>query len=300
MTTWRYDTLRSAWHGVISRPGPAARQFHVRKKELSWACSRTSRHQALSCRGCEENDLLELTGPSECHWVSPWDSHLSYFSSPPHISPPWRTRPTVRTGETTLATISISSVIPATWGITEICLMLTMICILMTTGRQRDPRQYYCTAIEIDDSFSNFLWLKTNPATPSPITQDLVDIIYEAVVRLYTNNTSHTISLDNHEAVKEETQIKHPEAEDRILDITTLTNLVTNIDLASTFSSLSGIFNFITSNMDVLTAIALVKHLENRAMYDPRQVKIMILWEWQYLRCQPFQVQRKLPWLPGE
>ena len=70
----------------------------------------------------------------------------------------------------------------------------------------------------------------------------------------------------------EETQIKHPEAEDRILDINTLTSLVTSVDLASTFNTLSGIFNFITANMDVVTAIALVKHLENRAMYDPRQV----------------------------
>ena len=97
-------------------------------------------------------------------------------------------------------------------------------------------------------------------------------MIYQAVVRLYTNNTSDNLSLDNEQPLNKESQIEHPEAEDRILDLNTLTNLVTNIDLASTFSSLSGIFNFITSNMDVLTAIALVKHLENRAMYDPRQV----------------------------
>ena len=71
----------------------------------------------------------------------------------------------------------------------------------------------------------------------------------------------------------EQTEIQPPEAEDRILDINTLTNLVTSVDLASTFSTLSGIFNFITTNLDVVTAIALVKHLENRAMYDPRQVK---------------------------
>ena len=88
-------------------------------------------------------------------------------------------------------------------------------------------------------------------------------MLYEAVVRIHTNTS--TLPLPS--------QVKHPEAEDRILDINTLTNLVTNIDLASTFSTLSGIFNFITSNMDVLTAIALVKHLENRAMYDPRQVE---------------------------
>ena len=97
-------------------------------------------------------------------------------------------------------------------------------------------------------------------------------MIYQAVVRIYTNNTSDNLSLDNEQPLNKESQIEHPEAEDRILDLNTLTNLVTNIDLASTFSSLSGIFNFITSNMDVLTAIALVKHLENRAMYDPRQV----------------------------
>ena len=75
----------------------------------------------------------------------------------------------------------------------------------------------------------------------------------------------------------EATQIKQAEAEDRILDINTLTNLVTSVDLASTFSSLSGIFNFITTNLDVVTAIALVKHLENRAMYDPRQVNKYII-----------------------
>ena len=93
-----------------------------------------------------------------------------------------------------------------------------------------------------------------------------MDIIYEALIRIHTNNTSHT------NADIEETQIKQPEAEDRILDITTLTNLLTSVDLASTFSTLTGIFNFITRNMDVITAIALVRHLENRAMYDPRQV----------------------------
>ena len=59
-------------------------------------------------------------------------------------------------------------------------------------------------------------------------------------------------------------------AEDRILDVSTLTNLASNIDLATTFSTLTGIFNFITAQMDVLTAIGLVKHLENRASYDPR------------------------------
>ena len=98
-----------------------------------------------------------------------------------------------------------------------------------------------------------------------------MDIIYEALIRIHTNNTSHT------NADIEETQIKQPEAEDRILDITTLTNLVTSVDLASTFSTLTGIFNFITRNMDVITAIALVRHLENRAMYDPRQVNTIML-----------------------
>ena len=100
------------------------------------------------------------------------------------------------------------------------------------------------------------------------MTQTLVDMIYDAIVRIQTNKTSSTFTP----LTMEETEIKEPEAEDRILDINTLTNLVTSVDLASTFSSLSGIFNFITTNLDVVTAIALVKHLENRAMYDPRQV----------------------------
>ena len=89
----------------------------------------------------------------------------------------------------------------------------------------------------------------------SLVTQELVDGLYEAVVRIHTN-TTHT----------EEEE----EAEDRILDAGTLTNLVTNLDLAATFSTLSGLFSFITSNLDVVTALSLVKYLENRAMYDPR------------------------------
>ena len=60
------------------------------------------------------------------------------------------------------------------------------------------------------------------------------------------------------------------EAEDRILDVSTLTNLASNVDLATTVNTVTGIFNFITANMDVLTAIGLVRHLENRASYDPR------------------------------
>ena len=96
-----------------------------------------------------------------------------------------------------------------------------------------------------------------NPDYPSTVTQDLVDTLYEAIVRVYTNNTNIE---DNDE----------PTAEDRILDGATLTNLVNSIDLASTFNTLSGIFNFITTNFDVVTALALVRYLENRAMYDPR------------------------------
>ena len=88
----------------------------------------------------------------------------------------------------------------------------------------------------------------------SLVTQELVDRLYEAVVRIHTNTTN----------------TEEEEAEDRILDAGTLTNLVTNFDLASTFSTLSGLFSFITSNLDVVTALSLVKYLENRAMYDPR------------------------------
>ena len=88
----------------------------------------------------------------------------------------------------------------------------------------------------------------------SLVTQELVDRLYEAVVRIHTNTTN----------------TEEEEAEDRILDAGTLTNLVTNLDLASTFSTLSGLFSFITSNLDVVTALSLVKYLENRAMYDPR------------------------------
>ena len=95
----------------------------------------------------------------------------------------------------------------------------------------------------------------------SLVTQDLVDGLYEAVVRIHTN-TTHT----------EEEE----EAEDRILDAGTLTNLVTNLDLAATFSTLSGLFSFITSNLDVVTALSLVKYLENRAMYDPRSGHLIV------------------------
>ena len=95
----------------------------------------------------------------------------------------------------------------------------------------------------------------------SLVTQELVDGLYEAVVRIHTTNT-HT----------EEEE----EAEDRILDAGTLTNLVTNLDLAATFSTLSGLFSFITSNLDVVTALSLVKYLENRAMYDPRSGHMIV------------------------
>ena len=94
----------------------------------------------------------------------------------------------------------------------------------------------------------------------SPITQDLIDAIYEAFLVVYTDNKNLEERLMNTSLV----------AEDRILDVTTLTNLAGNVDLQTTFNTLTGIFNFITNNMDVLTAIGLVKHLENRASYDPR------------------------------
>ena len=97
-----------------------------------------------------------------------------------------------------------------------------------------------------------------------PITKDLVDTIYEALLVLHTANTT---SL---ELINRNTTNTTLVAEDRILDVSTLTNLASNVDLAATFNTLTGIFNFITANMDVLTAIGLVKHLENRASYDPR------------------------------
>ena len=86
-----------------------------------------------------------------------------------------------------------------------------------------------------------------------------MDTLYEAIVRVYTNNTD----IDDNEN-------DEASAEDRILDGATLTNLVNSVDLASTFNTLSGIFNFIITNFDVVTALALVRYLENRAMYDPR------------------------------
>ena len=95
----------------------------------------------------------------------------------------------------------------------------------------------------------------------SLVTQELVDGLYEAVVRIHTN--THT-------------EEEEEEAEDRILDAGTLTNLVTNLDLAATFSTLSGLFSFITSNLDVVTALSLVKYLENRAMYDPRSGHMIV------------------------
>jgi len=115
----------------------------------------------------------------------------------------------------------------------------------------------------------------------SPVTQDLVDFLYEAIVQVYTNSKDN-MGTDELE--------KEPVAEDRILDGTTftdlltstlnsperlldgqtLTNLISSIDLGSTFTTLSGIFGFVTSQLDVLTAISLVRHLENRAMFDPR------------------------------
>ena len=120
----------------------------------------------------------------------------------------------------------------------------------------------------------------------SLVTQELVDGLYEAVVRIHTNTTN----------TEEE-----EEAEDRILDAGTLTNLVTNLDLAATFSTLSGLFSFITSNLDVVTALSLVKYLENRAMYDPRSGHMIVTI---HIFCHSnrdfLQVQRKLPGFLGE
>ena len=119
----------------------------------------------------------------------------------------------------------------------------------------------------------------------SLVTQELVDGLYEAVVRIHTN-TTHT---------------EEEEAEDRILDAGTLTNLVTNLDLAATFSTLSGLFSFITSNLDVVTALSLVKYLENRAMYDPRSGHMIVtIHIYCHINRDFLQVQRKLPGLLGE
>ena len=122
-----------------------------------------------------------------------------------------------------------------------------------------------------------------NPDNPSPVTQDLVDFLYEAIVKVYTNTREDIGDGDNskQDDVAEDrildgqtftdlltsTLTNSPE---RILDGQTLTNLISSIDLGATFTTLSGIFGVITSQLDVLTAISLVKHLENRAMYDPR------------------------------
>ena len=91
-----------------------------------------------------------------------------------------------------------------------------------------------------------------------------MDVIYEALVALHQNSSNlETVETSGETA-------NNLVAEDRILDVGTLTNLASNIDLATTFTTLTGLFNFITSNMDVITAIGLVRHLENRASYDPR------------------------------
>ena len=124
----------------------------------------------------------------------------------------------------------------------------------------------------------------------SLVPQELVDGLYEAVVRIHTN-TTHT-------------EEEEEEAEDRILDAGTLTNLVTSLDLAATFSTLSGLFSFITSNLDVVTALSLVKYLENRAMYDPRSGHMIVTSNYIHIYCHInrdfLQVQRKLPGFLGE
>ena len=112
------------------------------------------------------------------------------------------------------------------------------------------------------------------------MTQELVDFLYEAIVQVYTTDKEDMGDADQHEAVAEDrildgttfsdlltTTLNSPE---RFLDGQTLTNLISSIDLGASFTTLSGIFGFVTSQLDVLTAISLVRHLENRAAYDPR------------------------------
>ena len=102
------------------------------------------------------------------------------------------------------------------------------------------------------------------------MTQEVVDKLYEAMIRIYTNDIDTDIITNNDK--QDLTPV--PAAQVKILDVdgtlNSLTNFVSSIDFASTFNTLSGIFGFITANFDVVTALALVKHLENRAMYDPR------------------------------
>lgn len=103
------------------------------------------------------------------------------------------------------------------------------------------------------------------------MTQEVVDKLYEAMIRIYTNDIIDTDIVTNNDN-QDLTPV--PAAQVKILDgdgtLNSLTNFVSSIDFASTFNTLSGIFGFITANFDVVTALALVKHLENRAMYDPR------------------------------
>ena len=112
------------------------------------------------------------------------------------------------------------------------------------------------------------------------MTQELVDFLYEAIVQVYTTNKEDIGDTGEQEAVAEDrildgttfsdlltSTLNSPE---RFLDGQTLTNLISSIDLGATFTTLSGIFGFVTSQLDVLTAISLVRHLENRASYDPR------------------------------
>ena len=113
------------------------------------------------------------------------------------------------------------------------------------------------------------------------MTEDLVDFLYEAIVQVYTNNEVDVgVSDEDREAIAEDrildgttftdllaSTLNSPE---RFLDGQTLTNLISSIDLGATFITLSGIFGFVTSQLDILTAISLVRHLENRAMFDPR------------------------------
>ena len=112
------------------------------------------------------------------------------------------------------------------------------------------------------------------------MTQELVDFLYDAIVKVYTTNKEDIGDTGEQEAVAEDrildgttfsdllaSTLNSPE---RLLDGQTLTNLISSIDLGATFTTLSGIFGFVTSQLDVLTAISLVRHLENRASYDPR------------------------------
>ena len=108
------------------------------------------------------------------------------------------------------------------------------------------------------------------------MSEELTNLIYESLVSIYTNQSDS------------ESKVETAEAENRILDLTSL-------DLTTTFNTLSGIFNFITANLDVVTAIGLVKHLENRASYDPRWVPAVVPPSAVKIYKYTLQVSREFP-----